>query len=300
VILAVTGGTGFVGGELVSLAAGSGHSVRALTRRGQPARGGVSWVEGDLSRPEALAALVEGADAVVHVAGAVNAPDAAAFEAANVAGTQAILDAAHAAGVRRFVHVSSLAAREPQLSAYGASKARAEVLVRASALDWTMVRPPAVYGPGDTDMLDLFKAARWRFVPMPPAGRMSLIHAADLARLLLVLARTPGTGMLYEADDGRDGGWTHAEFGRAIGRAVGTNAKPLPLPQALLALAARVDRVVRGERAVLTQDRVNYMCHPDWTIDPAKRPPAQLWKPQIGTQAGLKATAAAYRVKGWL
>ena len=83
----------------------------------------------------------------------------------------AMLAAATAAGVRRFVFVSSLAAREPQLSMYGASKARAEALVERSGLDWSIVRPPAVYGPGDRETLELFKMARLGLVLMPPAGR---------------------------------------------------------------------------------------------------------------------------------
>ena len=86
---------------------------------------------------------------MIHVAGVISGHSAAAFEIGNVAGTLAMLAAATAGGVRRFVHVSSLAAREPKLSLYGASKARAEELVHSSGLDWAIVRPPAVYGPGD-------------------------------------------------------------------------------------------------------------------------------------------------------
>ena len=139
--VALTGATGFVGGHLLELALGDNHSVRALTRRPQPSRAGVTWVEGALDDPAALAALVTGADAVIHVAGVINA-DAAGFEAGNVTGTAAILGAAEQAVVGRFVHVSSLAAREPTLSLYGGSKARSEALVSASPLSSAIVRPP--------------------------------------------------------------------------------------------------------------------------------------------------------------
>ena len=188
--LAVTGGTGFVGRRLIQLAAERGHEVRALTRRPQEPRDGVEWIEGSLENREALEGLVTESDAVIHVAGVINAPDAAGFEAGNVTGTLAMLAAATAAGTRRFVHVSSLAAREPKLSQYGASKARSEELVQGSGLDWIIVRPPAVYGPGDKETLELFKMAKSGLILLPPRGRLSLIHFDDLARLLLVLAES--------------------------------------------------------------------------------------------------------------
>src|SRR5690242_13818617 len=188
-ILAVTGGTGFVGGTLINLARREGHQIRALTRRPQPAHEGVTWIEGSLGQDDALAELVASADAVIHVAGVVNAPDRAGFVAGNVDGTQAIVEAAEAAGVRRFVHVSSLAAREPQLSDYGWSKAEAERVVEGSGLDWTMVRPPAIYGPGDMEMRELFRLAKRGFAFTPPAGRLSVIEVSDLGRLLLALTQ---------------------------------------------------------------------------------------------------------------
>src|SRR6185369_7083699 len=111
--------------------------------------------------------------------GVINAPDKAGFEAGNVAGTAAVIAAAQDAGVRRLVHISSLAAREPGLSDYGASKLLSENVVRASGLDWTIVRPPAVYGPYDREMLELFRMARLRLMPLPPGGRLSVIAAED-------------------------------------------------------------------------------------------------------------------------
>ncbi|MGU7753880.1 NAD-dependent epimerase/dehydratase family protein, partial [Klebsiella pneumoniae] len=92
-----TGGTGFVGSRLIDLALAAGHEVRALTRRPQPARAGVMWIEGALDTPAALDRLVTEADTVIHVAGVVNAPDRAGFTAGNIAGTQAVVDAAERA-----------------------------------------------------------------------------------------------------------------------------------------------------------------------------------------------------------
>ncbi|MFM9852315.1 MAG: NAD-dependent epimerase/dehydratase family protein [Sphingomonadaceae bacterium] len=300
-VLGLTGATGFVGQVVLAQALAQGWFVRALTRSSQPPRDGVKWVIGALDQAEALADMAQGCDAIIHVAGVVNAPDLSGFETGNVAGTMAVIAAARAAHVDRFIHVSSLAAREPQLSHYGASKAKAELIVQASGLDWTMVRPPSVYGPGDRDNLELFTMAKRGFVPLPPPGRLSLIHVDDLARLLLAVITVEETrAKLYEPDDGVADGWTHRAFAKAIGWALGKNIHALSLPRTALYAGARVDRLFRGKRARLTRDRVNYFCHPDWVADPARAVPPQMWVPMIKTRDGLKATAAAYRAAGWL
>lgn len=299
-VLAITGGTGFVGKRLIEQALHAGYHIRALTRRAQASRPGVTWVGGALGDAQALADLVAGADAVIHVAGVVNAPDRGGFAAGNIAGTQAIVDAARAANVRRFIHVSSLAAREPHLSAYGWSKHGAETVVAASGLDWTMVRPTAVFGPGDLELREMFVMAKYRLALLPPPGRLAVIHVDDLVRLLRVLVTTDPGRVILEADDGRPGGWTHRDFARAIGTAVGHSVLALDLPRPLMLAAARIDRLVRGAGARLTPDRVGYFCHPDWTIDPARAPDPALWRAQIPTPEGLASTAAWYRANGLL
>jgi uncharacterized protein YbjT (DUF2867 family) len=302
VTLALTGGTGFVGQAVLDEAARRGVTVRALARRGQEERTGVEWVRGDLADRAALAALVAGAEAVLHVAGVVNAPDPAGFHLGNVAGTEALIEAADAAGVRRFVLVSSLAAREPELSRYGESKHRAEQVVQASGLDWTIVRPPAIYGPRDREILDMFRGATWGVVPMPPNGRASMIHVDDLARLLLALVPSwPGVVRhAFEPDDGRPGGWSHGELAAAIGEAVGRRVWAPAVPERLMRAGAWLDRRLRGAKAKLTPDRIGYMVHPDWVSRPDKTPPAELWHAEIPTVEGLKATASWYREHRWL
>lgn len=299
--LSVTGATGFVGGRLIELAIEAGHEVRALTRRLQQPREGVHWIDGALDDSDSLDQLIEGSDAVIHVAGVINARDAAGFEAGNVTGTAAMIEAAHLAKVNRFIHVSSLAAREPALSMYGASKARAEELVSTAPLDWKIVRPPAVYGPGDKETLELFRMAKAGIVLLPPRGRLSVIHVDDLCRLLLALAQ-PGTpaGLLVEPDDGTEGGWTHRQFARALASGFGRKALTFSAPRMLIGFGATIDRWLRGEGAKLTPDRAAYFCHPDWVVDPANAAPEALWKPQIPTEEGIAATARWYEDGGWL
>lgn len=300
--IAITGGTGFVGQALLDEAQVQGTRLRVLTRRRQDKRKGIAWVAGDLADRRAHARLVAGAEAVIHIAGLTTSRHAADLRAANVEGTLALVEAALQAGVPRFVFVSSLSAREPGLSAYGASKARAEQIVKASGLDWTIVRPPAVYGPRDDALFELFRMARWGLVATPRQGSASLIHAQDLARLLLALV--PGgeavTHKTFEPDDGKQGGWSHGELAEAIGRAMGRRVKVLALSRRTMAWAARADGLVRGARAKLTLDRAGYLSHPDWVVGQGARVPFEIWRPRVETREGLKATAQWYREQGWL
>jgi nucleoside-diphosphate-sugar epimerase len=299
--LAVTGGTGFVGSHLLDQALAAGHQVNALTRREQPEHDAVAWVPGDLHDRDALEQLMSDADAVIHVAGVITGQTAAAFERGNVDGTLAMLAAATAGGVQRFVHVSSLAAREPKLSLYGASKERAEELVHGSGLDWAIVRPPAVYGPGDKETLELFRMAKLGVMLMPPKGRVSVIHVEDLARLLLALAAPDApSSILIEPDDGKADGWTHREFARALGSAVGTKPAIVSSPGILLRLAARADQFFRRDKAKLTVDRAAYFSHRNWVVEAKRAAPPKLWHAQVETAQGLKQTADWYRAQGWL
>jgi uncharacterized protein YbjT (DUF2867 family) len=299
-VLALTGGTGFVGGHVIDQALAAGIELRALTRRPQPEREGVRWIAGALDDPASLATLVTGSDAVLHVAGVINAPDRAGFAAGNIEGTRAMIAAARGAGIRRFVQVSSIAAREPGLSDYGWSKAEADKVLMASDLDWTIVRPPAIFGPRDSEMLELFKLATHHIMPLPPAGgRLSVIAVEELVRLLIALPTSNAlTRQIVEPDDGRPDGWDHRDLARAIGVATNSKVLPLPLPRVVLNAVCAADRLFRGKDAKLTPDRVRYFCHKDWVSHAA--PPADIWSPQIDTRDALAATAAWYRTNGLL
>ena len=159
-LVALTGATGFIGRTLCALLLERGHRLRALVR--SPARAAllppeIEPVTGTLQAADSLTRLCDGADAVIHLAGAVRGNSERDFMAANSDGTRAVLDAAAAlASDARFLHVSSLAAREPQLSWYSHSKRAGEEQVMASGLDWVILRPPAIYGPGDEEMRTIF------------------------------------------------------------------------------------------------------------------------------------------------
>ncbi|WP_448586978.1 NAD-dependent epimerase/dehydratase family protein [Thermaurantiacus sp.] len=302
--LALTGATGFIGGHVLAAARARGHRVRALARRAQPRREGVAWIPGDLADREALRALVSGADAIVHVAGVTNSRTAAGFLRGNVGGTAAMRAAA---GGRPFVHVSSLAARMPALSTYGASKRQAEDVARGCPGPWVVVRPPAVYGPGDRAFLALFRAVRWGVVPMPAGARAAMIFGPDLAEALIALAEDlagerRSAGGLFEIDDGTPG-YPQADLAREVARAIGRRVAVLPVPGRALRLAAAIDTArarIAGGLPNLSFDRARYLAHPDWTTDSGPLRALGLWAPHHPLAAGLAATAAWYRAAGLL
>ncbi len=301
-ILAVTGGTGFVGQALLDVTGKYDIPLRALARGTPPARKGVEWIKGSLSDRKSLDQLVEGTRVVIHMAGLTTAQDISRLDDANVMGTLNLIEACKQAGVSRFIFVSSLAAREPEISAYGHSKARAEKLVAASGLDWTIIRPPGVYGPRDKDMLDMFRMASKGVLPMPADGAASVIYVRDLARLLLAV--TPGGDMTsfknFEPDDGHVGGWAHRDLARAIGAAVGRKPIVPSIGPRQFALLGRLDRKFRGDKAKLTEDRIGYLLHKDWVVSGNAQVPPSIWLPKVPTPDGLKLTARWYRKNGWL
>jgi len=302
--LAITGGTGFVGGHTLAEARARGYAVRALTRKPQPPREGVEWIEGSLTDSASLARLTQGADAVIHIAGVTNAKNRAAFERGNVLGTAHVRQAARDLPV---VHVSSLAAREPQLSIYGASKLLAEHVARGMAGPLAIVRPPAVYGPGDTEFLALFKAVQVGLVPLPAGARAGMICGPDLARALIALAEdlhgpASSAGEIFEIDDG-SGGYTQVEIARAIATALGARMASVPMPGPALLIGAAIDTAIArmlGRLPRLSFDRARYLAHPDWTANSAPLRALDIWHPQTSLAQGMAETALWYREAGWI
>lgn len=301
--VAITGGTGFVGQAVLDALGEAQIPVEALARKiPKDDHMRVDWVQGDLDDLAALERLVTGSRGVIHIAGLTSTPNPEDFEQANVTGTANVISAMKRSRTKRLVFVSSLAARKPELSAYGASKGKAEQLVEASGLDWTIVRPPAVYGPRDKDMFELFRSAKFGLVPLPPSGATSIIHVNDLAQLLVALIPSgpQSRKCIFEPDDGREGGWGHKELGKAIGAGMGRSVLALNLPATVLQSAAAIDGLFRKERAKLTKDRVSYMIHPNWVSRSDRAVPDSLWRPRIEGNMGLKSTAEWYKSQGWL
>lgn len=312
-LAAVTGGTGFLGRYVVSALATAGWRVRILARRPidhpQLAELKLEAVAGDLADRRALRELVDGADAVIHVAGLIRARSAAAFRDVNVGGTinlaAAIKDGGAAA---RILMVSSIAAREPQLSAYAQTKRTGEESladVLGPRSDWVVVRPCAIYGPWDTETLGIFRAISHRIVPRPRVAhaRVALIHAADAARAIAALCDQGPAGSILELTDEHREGYSWKYIISAAETALQVRTFSIPVPAMVLRTAAAINVAsawALRRTPMLTPGKAQEILHPDWGSTAERQPPPGLWRPTIGLQQGFRDTVHWYRARRWL
>lgn len=304
-VVAVTGATGFLGRHLVRALAQDGWTPRVLVRR-DPIHPvwrdfDVEVVAGDLRTPGALARLSQGAEVVVHVAGLIKARSLEAFNAVNRDGALAAAQAAREAGAR-FLLVSSLAAREPTLSNYAASKRAGEDAVLANAPDALIVRPPAIYGPGDTETLEVFKlAASSPVLPvLSPASRVAMIHVHDAASQLAAYCKNPVSGLVELSDVRRDG-YTWAEIMSTAASVMGRKPSLVRLPRAgVMAAGALADAWSFASQTptVFGLGKARELLHADWT--PSSAPMAEGVPSVFGLFDGFAHTVDWYRKQGWL
>jgi dihydroflavonol-4-reductase len=318
----VTGATGFIGSHLVETLVARGWRVRCLVRKSSVLRwipvddvtlmnGNVEFAGDDLDR------AVRGVSVVFHLAGLTSAATDGAYSAVNVEGTRNIVDSMQRAATDALlVFCSSLAAGGPSqskrpvnetdepspVSAYGRSKLAAERIVADSGLEYLIVRPPAVYGPRDVDILAAFKLAAYGLAfRMAPAGqRLSLVHAADLARGMAFAAETEGRG-LYYMTDGMVHTW-ESVIGN-VARAVGKEPRILNVAPRIADAIARAERMratLLGSKPLLTPDRVTELMQNDWTCDDTRARLDIDYESTISLPDGLKMTAEWYRIHGWL
>lgn len=286
-----------------------GWRVRALVRRADRGPAYATLVPGALEDRMSLERLVDGVQAVVHCAGLVRAAKAADFAAVNEAGVERLAAAAASCPTPpRFILMSSLVAREPRLSPYGASKRAGERALagHGGALPWTVLRPPAVYGPGDRGTLDFFRLYERGLALLPggDAGRLSLIHGEDLAgAVAALLASDVGLCETFEVHDGHDEGYSWADLADAAGRAYGRPMTRLAPPRVLMDALAVINQGlcgIFGSAPRLTRGKVDELYHPDWRC--RDNPIARLagWTPHFSIDRGFAQTIAWYRSEGWL
>ncbi|SFH64233.1 NAD-dependent epimerase/dehydratase family protein [Albimonas pacifica] len=322
-LAAVTGAGGFVGSHVLPALAAAGWRLRILARRSPELAFGprdpVETTPGSLSDPEALRALVDGADAVIHIAGAVKARSRDGFLAANADGAEAAARAwRETAPGARFVLLSSMAAREPQLSDYAASKREGEARVAAVAqgAPFAVLRPCAVYGPGDRATLPLFRSARLpvQVVPGGEEARICMVSVWDLAAAVAAAVEAPAG--IYEVADARTGGYGWREIAAALAAAAGERpegeadgppapARPAPTlrtPRPVLQAVGRLGdlRARLLGPGMVGSGKIREALHPDWSSAPERQLPAALWSARIDLAPGLAATARWYRAQGWL
>jgi nucleoside-diphosphate-sugar epimerase len=304
--IAVTGATGFIGAMLIKHLITAGYRVTALARARSvhklPRLPGLETVTGSLQDAEALDRLLQDASAVVHCAGVVRGATAADFNTVNVDGVKQLVRAALSQSPRpRFLSLSSLAAREPQLSHYAASKRQGEHALASMAADmeWVALRPPAVYGPGDKEMLPLFQWMGHGIAPVLGAAdaRVSLLYVEDLcAAVLGWLDVGQCRSGIYELSDTRSGGYSWDEIIADVSALRARRILRLPLPATLLRLLASINTAAArmiGYAPMLTPGKVRELRHHDWVADNAALTAAIGWQPKYSLQQGLQ------RTMGW-
>lgn len=324
----LTGASGFLGSHIAEQLSREGRQVRALVRRTSDTRAleqlpGVELVSGAVDDRDSLERAVSGVTHVIHAAGVVKARSPADFHLVNSGGTVNLLDAVrrHAPDLTRFVLVSSLAvvgpsadgspvdgARKPSpVTDYGRSKLGAERAAQAAQAEIpvTIIRPPAIYGPRDREILALFRAVRYGVMPyMGSSARgMSVVFGPDCAAACIAALDAPTpSGAAYFVEDGRTR--TLGELAEVLESVLGTRAWfRVPIPRAALQVAAAGSELfgyVSGRAVMLTRDKCNELYAPHWVCDASETRRALGWEPKVPFDRGARITADWYRAAGWL
>jgi nucleoside-diphosphate-sugar epimerase len=323
----VTGGSGFLGSHVAEQFAAEGHDVVALVRKTSNTKflrtlPRVELAEGSVEDRGAIDRAMKGVDAIVHSAGLVKARTPDEFVTCNVQGTVNLLDSAleNAPGLKRFVLISSLEACGPSLdgrpvpleqerpvTAYGRSKlaAEKEALARRDKLPVVILRPAAIYGPRDVEILEAFRAANRRQYPVIGNGRMlaCYTYGPDCARACLQATfEDVKSGRIYFVDDGEPLSMARA-MGQLLPEALGR--APLyrigvPFPVLRLAsLGVEAYGKVRKKAVMLTREKVAALRN-HWVCDSAQTRRDLQWKPEVDFPEGARRTAKWYQENGWL
>lgn len=231
--VAVTGATGFVGGYVVNELLRRGHAVRVLVR-GDAARSRfnrpVESAPGDVTDPASLDAFASGCDALIHLVGIIHEKGGRSFDQIHRQGTENVVVAATRAGVRKYVHMSAMGCSASAASEYGRSKAMGEEAVKRSKLDWTILRPSIVFGPGDGFVSLFAKIIRLNpgFIPVigPGTVRFMPVSVRDVARLFADSLEKPDASR-RPFEVGGPETFTMDEIDREIAAALGKPGKPL-------------------------------------------------------------------------
>jgi len=330
-MILVTGSTGFIGSRMVDRLTAEGCRVRVLLRPqsasslGSSGHSSVETVRAAYDDAEALGKAVSGVDSIIHLAGVTKAADEAGFIAGNVMPVENLLDAVkqHNPELRRFLLVSSLAAAGPAqsqspgvresdqphpVSAYGRSKLLGEEAARrkVGAVPLTIVRPPAVYGPGDRDILEVFAMMKKGYLLSAGSGarqRFSMIHVDDLVEGVLYALRSEvGAGNTYFITSPRGYAWDEViDAARPVlgfGRLVRINL-PKPLVFALgtvLEAAAKLS----GRPALINRDKAAELVQDYWVCSPEKAEKELGFTASTSLTEGVAETLQWYQREGWL
>ena len=319
----VTGASGFIGRHLVSALTGRGAHVRVLARRSSDL-GPLHDVrfercEGDLTDPRSLANAVDGVDYIYHAGGLIKAPNDETFIAVNGDGTKNLCAAAKAGAPRlkRFLYISSMAASGPgpvgklideempvrPITPYGASKRLGEKWVQQFDFLWTIVRPPAVYGPGDRAVLQLVQVGAHHIrASLGPDGIASVVYVDNLVDGIILAAERPeGVSQTFFIADERS--LSRKELTRMIQRALDTWSVPIHFPAWFVRLAAQISESIArgfGRTALFDSHKAEELLARNWACSIDKARMLLGYDPKVPTEEGMQRTARWYREAGWI
>jgi nucleoside-diphosphate-sugar epimerase len=323
--LLITGATGFVGSHVVEISPGYKFQLRALVRKPADVNrlegAGIECVPGSLEDAGALRRAMEGVTAVLHLAAATKARTPDEYQRANVAGTQAVIEAMLATEPRpaRLVYLSSLAAVGPPvngrpvtrddpprpLTTYGRTKLAGEKVceVASDRIQVAILRAPAVYGPRDRDVFEFFRLANIGIVPLPRAatGRVQMIHVRDLARALLLAATSSAARGVYHVAEARAYGWE--EMARMVGEAVGKRVRVPRIPTSVIVAAASVSETLSGlmgKSTIFNREKAEELTVPGWLCETELARRDFGFETHIALREGFNETANWYKLNGWL
>ncbi len=302
-VVALTGATGFIGSAILNRLVDAGLRVQALIRppisRLQTYDPSVVWNEGHLADDESLLRLLSGVDVVIHCAGTVRGAAPKDFNQTNVDGVARLVRATKKQHpTPRFLLISSLAAREPHLSFYAASKRQGEVVLadNAGSMPWLALRPPAVYGPGDREMAPLFRLAGFGLAPILGTGdnRFSLLYVDDLAEAVFkILCQPKMEHGKFELHDGQPQGYNWHEIIKIVSSLKGKRIRKLHVPLRLVQIISRINSKIAtffGYAPMFTPEKVREISHPRWVCDNTEFNGRTGWQPKIRLKEGLQHT----------
>jgi len=322
----VTGASGFIGSALTEKLVAQGARVKCLVRKTSNrqwlAHLPIEFVDGDLFSGEALDHALAEVSHVFHLAGVTKARHRDDYFRANTEGTKNLLEAAARTGkqVQRFVYVSSQAAAGPSMngkavteadtphpvSIYGESKLGGEKACAAmgNKLPWTIVRPPAVYGPRERDIFTYFQQVDrgFRLQLGSEARWVSIVHVDDLVRGMLAVAEhAASAGETYFVANAAPCEWSH--LGEIIAEALGRKTMQVTLPTwsaSVLAAASEALSLLTRKPPLLGFDKIRELQQPGWVCSAEKIAAQVGFRCEVSLEKGMAQTAAWYREHKWL
>jgi nucleoside-diphosphate-sugar epimerase len=320
----VTGATGFIGSHLVERLLSKGHKVTCITRNvsdpGWLKDLDVSLIQGDCTDRGFLRDKVNGYDYIFHLSGLTKTSRNKEFYTVNTYATENIISAIaeENTGIKKFIYLSSLSAFGPKrydslpteteepnpVSAYGISKLDAEraILKYSNTVPISILRPSAVYGPRDREILLIFKFIKKGILPHWGDGFTSIIYIDDLIdAVMLAVEKDLATGEIYFISDGRV--YSNREILNEIASALNSNPLKIKLPGGILRMigffSERISKIM-GKNTMINRDKIKELSHAVWACDITKAKKDLCFNPKVGLKEGIRWTADWYRIHKWI